>query len=110
MYLCSPYSHTDAAVREARFQAACRYAAEMLRCGICVFSPIVHSHVLTGLGLPNDWEFWKRRDLGYLEACSGVAVLMLDGWKDSTGVQWEIATSRELGKPLIFIAPHEEGP
>ncbi len=33
IYLASPYSHPDVAVREARFHAACRAAAEFMRDG-----------------------------------------------------------------------------
>lgn len=37
-----------------------------------------------------------------LEACSALA-----GWKDSEGVQSEISIARQLGRPVIFIAPDE---
>ena len=61
IYLAGPYTHPDPAVREARFQAACCQAAEMLRCGVPVFSPIAYSHALAAHDLPLDWAFWVRR-------------------------------------------------
>ena len=105
IYLASPYSHPDKRVRQRRFNASCQVTAALMRAGLIVFSPIVHSHPLTRHGLPGDWEFWQRYDRAYLEACTGVAVLMLEGWKESKGVQAEIAMARELGKPVIFIDP-----
>jgi len=105
IYLASPYTHPDPAVREARFRAACRQAAEMVRCGIVVFSPIVHTHPLASHGLPQDWAFWREYDRAFLEMCSEVWVLTLDGWRESQGVQAEIELARELGKPVVLIEP-----
>jgi len=109
MYVSSPYSDSDPAVREHRYEAACSATAMLLRAGLAAFSPVVHSHPLTRHGLPGDWEFWQRYDRACLEACTGVAVLMLEGWKESKGVQAEIAMARELGKPVIFIDPEVAG-
>ena len=104
IYLAQPYSHPDPAVRERRYEAACRATAALMRAGLIVFSPIAHSHPLTRYGLPGDWQFWERYDRAHLEVCTCLAVLMLDGWKGSKGVQSEISIARQLGKPVIFIA------
>ena len=103
IYVCSPYSHDDPAVRQERFDAACRAAAELLRQGRTVFCPVAHSHGICRYGLPLDWRFWERHDRRYLEVCDEVVVLMLDGWQESAGVQAEIAIARELGKPVTFL-------
>jgi len=105
IYLASPYSHPCPAVREARFRAVCRQAAEMLRRGILVFSPIAHSHAIAAHGLPIDWAFWQRFDIPFLEMCSEVWVLTLDGWQESRGVQAEIALARERRKPVVLVEP-----
>jgi len=105
IYLASPYSHPDPAVREARFQAACRQAAEMLRCGIAVFSPIAHTHPIAAYGLPLEWASWEKYDRVFLEMCSEVWVLTFDGWQESMGVQAEIEIAREMGKPVMLVEP-----
>lgn len=105
IYLASPYSHPDAAVRQRRFQAACRAAAELIRRGHVVFSPIAHSHAIAQHGLPVDWGFWEEQDRRLLAACDELWVLMLDGWEDSRGVQAEVAIARKLGKPVGYLAP-----
>jgi hypothetical protein len=105
IYLASPYSHPNHVVREERFRAACQAAAGLLRAGRAVFSPIAHSHPLVDYGLPTDWEFWQRCNLGHLQRCDEVIVLTLDGWQESVGVQAEIRIAGELGKPVSFRAP-----
>jgi len=105
IYLASPYSHPCPVVRHARFAAVCRQAAEMLRCGIPVFSPIAHSHAIAAHDLPLDWAFWHRFDRPFIEICSEMWVLTLDGWQESRGVQAEIALARELEKPVVLVEP-----
>jgi hypothetical protein len=101
VYLASPYSH--AAIRDARYQAACRATAALISAGHVVFSPIVHSHPLVAFGLAGNWETWERIDRAFLERFDEVAVLMLDGWDQSIGVQAELRIAREMGKPVRFL-------
>ena len=103
IYLASPYSHPDPAVREARYHAACRATASLLRAGMVVFSPVVHSHPLVAFSLPGGWDFWERIDREYLARCDEVVVLMLGGWRESVGVWAEIEIARESGKPVRFL-------
>jgi len=105
IYLASPYTHPDPAVREARYQAACRAAAELMRRGKIVFAPIAHSHGITQCGLPSDWTYWQACDRKHLENCDEVVVLMLEGWEESVGVHAEIRIARELGKPVSYLEP-----
>ena len=105
LYLASPYSDPDNAVRDQRFRAACRATAALLCSGHVVYSPIVHGHPLVEFGLPTDWEFWQRYDREHLARCDELVVLTLDGWQESVGVQAEIRIAQELAKPVSFLAP-----
>jgi nucleoside 2-deoxyribosyltransferase len=107
IYMASPYTHSDVHVREWRFREACRGAAALLRAGITVFSPIAHSHPIAGFGMPTSWEFWSQVDREYLSRCDVLAVLTLPGWRESVGVQAEIGLARELGLPIVFVAPSD---
>lgn len=110
IYLASPYSHSDPAIRRRRFKATCRAAARLLRAGLDVFSPIVHSHPIAACGLDAmDQEFWKRVDRPFLAWCDMVMVLTLDGWRQSQGVNAEIAQARAAGKPVSFVSPADLG-
>lgn len=54
-----------------------------------------------------NWVVMEHRPVWetHLEACSALVILALAGWKDSEGVQSEISIARQLGSPVIFIAP-----
>ena len=105
IYLASPYSHPDKQIQEQRFQAACQQAALMMQAGDLVFSPIAHTHPIAAYGLPGDWSFWQAYDRAMIERCDELAVLQLDGWEESIGVQAEIAIAKELNLPACFIRP-----
>jgi len=105
IYLASPYSHPDAAVRDERFHAVCCSVVALLDTGVSVFSPIAHSHALVAHGLPTDWSFWEAVDRDHLLRCDELVVLMLDGWRESVGVAAELRIAAELGKPVRYLAP-----
>jgi len=103
-YLASPYTHTDATVRQARYEAACRAAAELMLRGRVVFSPIAHSHPIEAhMPHAQSEEFWLRQCRPLLQACSRVAVLCLDGWQESRGLAEEIRIARERGIQVHFL-------
>ena len=81
IYVASPYSCAALAVREGRFEMACRATAQLIRTGELAFSPIVHSHPLVKFGLPTDWDFWQRCDQSLMSCCQEIVVLQLDGWR-----------------------------
>ena len=106
VYLASPYSDPDPAVREARFRAAQQACAEMMREDIVVFSPIAHSHpIAERFDLPTDYPFWQAQCEGQVAACSAVVVLLLDGWGTSRGVNAEMNHAHRLGIPVSYRSP-----
>ena len=105
IYLASPYTHSEPGVREARFEAACLATAELVRAGHVVFSPIVHGHPLVRFDLPIEWEYWERIDGEHLRHCDEVVVLMLEGWRESRGVQAEIDLAIEMDLPIRYLPP-----
>lgn len=108
IYLASPYSHADPAVKHERFTAACRAAGRLMKDGVCVFSPIAHSHPIEQhfeSGVTEGHDFWLRQDFAVLERCVRLIVLTLDGWEKSRGVTAELAFAKERGIPVEFMAP-----
>ena len=103
IYLASPYSHPDPGLREARFDAACRTTATLVRAGHTVFAPIVQGHPLVRYGVPSDWAFWRPLAREYLARCDELVVLQLDGWRESEGVQQELALAAALGKRVDYL-------
>jgi hypothetical protein len=107
LYLACPYSHPDPAVRDKRHDAACKAAAALLRAGVPVYAPVVHSHNLVRHGLPTDWQFWSRFDPAFLEIADAVVVLALDGWQESIGVREEVRLAEQMSIPVLFARPDE---
>lgn len=106
IYLASPYSHPDPAIRQARHDAVARFAGAMIKRGMVVYSPIAHTHAIAQVcDLPGTWEFWKRQDEAMLDLASGLVVLCLDGWQESVGVQAEIAYANCRGIEVHLCEP-----
>lgn len=108
IYLASPYSHPDPAVREARYKAACKKAAEYVSAGKPVFAPIAHSHPLCEFMAPEkcmDFDLWMKVDLAILKDASELHVLMLEGWHSSRGVTREIEYADQVGIPVFRVQP-----
>lgn len=74
----------------------------MLQEGQLVFSPIVFGRSLTRLGLPTGWDFWRRFATEFPGRCDELHVPLFGAWKQSKGVQAEIAMARMLGKPVRY--------
>lgn len=55
--------------------------------------------------LGSDWGTWAAYSKELLIRCDDMLVLRLQGWKESVGVQAEIALAGNLCKPVFFIDP-----
>lgn len=111
-YLACPYSHPDPKVMVRRFELANKVAGKLMLQGRVIFSPISHSHPIQQHLDPsyNTYDFWLKQDNSFLDIAKRLIVLMLPGWKDSKGVQAEIARAAEHGIPIEFIFPTPRKP
>ena len=107
VYLACPYSHPEESVRLARFDAANKAAADLMKAGVLVFSPISHTHPIAAYGLPLGWDFWERYDREYLNVCKALVVLEFGAWFASKGVQAEISIMTGLHRPVLWMKPEE---
>ena len=108
IYLASPYSHDDEAVRLERFRQSVRAAGKLMNLGCKVYSAIGHSHpIAVECNLPLGWDYWEAFDRWYIERCSCVVVLILKGWDESSGVKAEMKIASELGKPIRWMSQVE---
>lgn len=107
IYLASPYTHPDPAVRQMRFEQACQAAAKLMLAGHAVFSPIAHSHSVETIGIQQvkNGAFWKSQDIPLLRHASKLMVLKLDGWLESSGIGWEMDTAHALMIPVGYMDP-----
>ena len=106
IYLASPYTDTDPAVMEWRYQETRASLAQFLRDGFHVYSPIVMCHPLAvEYELPKDHEFWQAFDRNMIDHAHELWVLMLPGWRESAGVTAEVAYALEIGLEVIEMEP-----
>jgi hypothetical protein len=107
IYLASPYTHSEPEVMRRRCVAVSRVAAYMISRGRHVYSPIAYGHHLTAYGIPGTWEAWEEHDKHMICLSDHVQVLMLPGYKESKGIDREVAYAAELGKTVFYTAPWE---
>lgn len=103
IYLAVPYTHPNPDVQQLRFEQVTAVAADIMKAGHYVFSPVTHCHPIAKLGtLPTDWTFWKGFDVRMLTLCDELVVLCLPGWQESRGIWEERQLATTLNIPISF--------
>ena len=109
VYLACPYTHPDDKIREERYQAATQAAASLIRQGNIVYSPITMTHpidiILAGTTGTLGSDYWVSFDEAFMDVCSEMLILTIDGWEDSSGIRREMAYFKKQSKPVSFLAP-----
>lgn len=110
--MASPYSSPNKVTQELRFLSVV-IATGWLMGNIReykFFSPISHTHpIATYCQLRGDWQFWAEYDQCVLSRCDEIWVLRLDGWQTSSGVTAELKIAAEIGLPVKYVYPNEDG-
>ena len=60
-------------------------------------------------GLPGDWSFWQPLAKEHVQRCDEVVVPQLDGWRESEGVQAEMALAAHMGQRVDFPVEWKTG-
>ncbi len=108
IYVASPYSHPDLAVRGDRYQKVMDYCYHCLLNKINVYSPILHFHAMSlRFQLPATQEPYHRHNVEMMEICEDMHVLALDGWRESRGLADEIRFFRRWTKPIKLVNPND---
>lgn len=112
IYLATPYSHPDPAVRAWRFQQASALwhnyftaCSTRTTSSTVIFSPIVYAHpVAVRHKMPTEHAFWARYCRRMLGLSNDLWVCQLDGWEESHGMNDEIDTAKLLGIPVTYLS------
>lgn len=114
VYLAIPYSANP----EASFTMANAVAASFIKRGHIVFSPVSHSHPISGCMTPEDrmdHELWMGQDLSFLQSWAEIMVVIatsthenvaIDMIKKSKGCMREIETAQACGLDVFLYQPH----
>jgi nucleoside 2-deoxyribosyltransferase len=107
IYLAGPYTHIDPQIREERYDVVTSVAADLISKGYIVFSPLTMTHPIDKLLAAQHStlgsDYWVTFDEAFMEFCSEIAVLMLDGWEKSSGVARELSYFRDKGRPVHWL-------
>lgn len=96
IYIASPYTHNDPAVREQRYQRVATITSHLIKLGAFAFSPIVHCHPLAVKhGLPGDHAYWKLYNEAWIGWAQCLYIFQDHGWEASVGVQEEIRFAKK---------------
>jgi hypothetical protein len=103
-YVAGPYSHWNQAVRLERRLRAEDFAYHLItKEGRPTYAPLTFGWSLSArYKLPEDAEFWAPLNMAMLNAASCMAVLCLDGWRESKGVALELRFAADLGLPVEY--------
>lgn len=103
-YMASPYSGFHLGI-EAAFICACEVAADLLLRGVTVYSPIAHTHPIAIHGAidPLSHEIWMPFDEVMMRVCDGLIIVCLKGWEQSKGVEMELQSFMQMGKPIFYL-------
>src|SRR5262245_552387 len=101
IYLACPYTHPNHSIREQRFKEATKVAAALIQQGHIVFSPITMTHpidcILAGRQATLGSDYWVEFDEAFMDVCSEMVILKIDGWNLSKGIRREIEYFRMQG-------------
>lgn len=102
IYLASPYSGYDFD-RHVRYEYTKYAVAKLVEAHLAVFSPILNFHDLAqSYRLPTDATYWDLVNSAFVQQCSELWVLMLEGWAESAGIKLEREYAEALEKPVRF--------
>ena len=106
IYVAAPYSDSDKAVIEERMTLFAKYFSTMIANKLYPVSPLLNHYIYKEAAAewPTNWEFWEGYSRELLTRCTSMIVLMIDGWKESEGVQAEIQLATELGIPIEYCS------
>jgi hypothetical protein len=101
-YLACPYTHADEHMEQRRYEQVTAIAADLMRQGLVVYSPITSMHYLARRVKVNEID-WLQHDLTILARCDKLIVLQLEGWEGSGGIRCEIEAAEEHNIPIEYM-------
>lgn len=91
MYLASPYTTPDEALKARRVFLTMKAMASLHAQNIVAYSPIVQWYeIAKQFGLADDHVPWLVQNEGMMIRCQHVGILRLDGWRESRGCRHEL--------------------
>lgn len=113
-YVGGPYSaylsdgSVDRETIDKRMKTFNQCLAALVKLGLHPCSPLMFDAVIKECKeLPGDWEYWKAYSYSMLSACQVLIVLMIPGWRESTGLTHEIIAADRDKMRVIYVNPEK---
>lgn len=104
VFVCAPYSSNDQFIKESRFKSACIGCGLIMDLGGFPMSPLVHGvPIANEMKLPDDFDYWSKYCLSFINKSDFLVVLNVEGWEDSSGIKAEIELAHKLNKPVYLF-------
>ena len=100
VYIASPYSDSDLAVMQARYEVV-RDVTLRIICEqkvVIPYSPIAYTHQFGEIG-GIDWYEW---DFKFLQRCDSMLVVQMEGWENSVGIEKELDYCKRFHIPVFY--------
>jgi hypothetical protein len=111
VYLACPYTHPDINVCTYRFNAATKAAVHLCRKGHIVYSPITMTHpmdvLMNEVGGTLGSDYWVKFDEAFMQHCSMMYILTINGWWESKGVSRETHFFRSRLRAVEYLSMQE---
>ncbi len=106
VYLGTPYTKFPGGHGQAHI-AACNLAGRLILCGVRVFSPIVHSHLISIHASidPLAAMFWMTANKPFMDLADCLVVAKLKTWESSEGLKEEIGEFTSRNKEIWYLNP-----
>ena len=101
IYIACPYTHDDEGWMRIRKRVATGIELKLIEHGLVAYNAI---RVMSDIedDLPEGFDVYAY-DLRVLSACEVLLVVRIDGWKESKGVQLEIAHAQSCDMPIVHV-------
>lgn len=106
LYLASPYTSDNFLLMQTRYELSLFATALLTELNFEVYSPIVYTHIIAHRYKikPDDSAFWVALDTGYINHwATGMVVLKLPGYQESSGISKEIQIAAENKMEIIYV-------
>lgn len=106
-YLSIPFSHSNPSVVQERMTMFWKALAHRITISKeVVVSPMTLYPMLDYVPhIPTNYDYWGPYSESLLSQCDTLYVLMLEGWKESKGVQGEIDFAMNHKIQIIYLSP-----
>jgi|SRR5579884_288218 len=108
IYLAAPYTDPNPAVRRERFIKVTEASAYLISQNLKVVSPLTATHpidlVMIKNGIILDSDYWVDNDLMYMEMCTEMIILQLEGWEKSSGIKREVKFFQDHNLPISYMS------